>query len=254
MKKGIIVTSFGTTYERTRKLCIESIENRIREEFSDSLVLRAFTSRMVIERLKKRDNYQVYTPTESLLKMMENGIKDIFIQPLLIIEGIEYEKILKEAKDFMLQYDCNISIGKPLLSSHLDYEKVVEGLGLTGKEEAVVYMGHGSEHEGDKSYEKLQRTIWNHGYKNVHIATVEGEKTIEDVVEDLKNKEINKVLLKPFMLVAGDHATNDMASDEEDSWKSILRGNNIEVDIELRGLGEYTPIQDLFLEHLKELI
>ena len=254
MKKGIIVTSFGTTYKETRQLCIESIENRVKNEFPDYLVLRAFTSRVVIHRLKKRDNISVDTPTEALIKMKENGIKDIFIQPLLIIEGIEYEKILREAKDFMADYECNISIGKPLLSSDLDYEKVVEGLGLTDKNEAVVFMGHGSEHETDISYDKLQKIIWTHGYKNVHIATVEGEKTIEEVVEDLKAKEIKKVILKPFMLVAGDHAINDMASAEDDSWKSILENNNIEVVTDLKGLGQYKAIQDIFIEHLKDLI
>lgn len=93
MKKGILVTSFGTTYEETRKLCIESIENRIKEEFEDSLVFRAFTSRVVISRLKKRDNYFVDNPTEALEKMKDNGIKDIYVQPLLIIEGVEYDKI-----------------------------------------------------------------------------------------------------------------------------------------------------------------
>lgn len=254
MKKGIIVTSFGTTYKETRELCIESIENRIKAEFPETMVLRAFTSRVVINKLKKRDQIIVDTPTEALLKMKENGIKDIYIQPLLIIEGIEYEKILNEAKVFSSDYECVIKIGKPLLSSDFDYEKVVEGLGFTHKDEALVFMGHGSEHQTDISYDKLEKIIWSYGYKNVHIATVEGEKTIEEVVEDLINKNIKKVVLKPFMLVAGDHARNDMASAEEDSWKSILEKNNIEVLAEIRGLGQYKAIQDIFIEHLKDLM
>lgn len=254
MKKGIIITSFGTTFEKTRKLCIESIENRVREEFKDSLVLRAFTSRVVISRIKKRDNIHNDNPTEALEKMKESGIKEVYIQPLLIIEGIEYEKILREARDFMKENnDINISIGKPLLSSDVDYENVVKALNLP-KDNSIVFMGHGSDHKTDISYERLENEIRKNGYENTFIATVEGEKTIEDVLEGLKEKNIDRVLLKPFMLVAGDHATNDMASDEDDSWKSILERNNIKVDIEISGLGEVQAIQDIFIDHLKDII
>lgn len=253
MKKGIIVTSFGTTYEETRIKCIESIENRIKEEFYDSLVLRAFTSRMVINKLKKRDNYHVDTPTEALKRMIEEGVKDIYIQPLLIIEGVEYEKIIREARDFMKEnQDCNISIGKPLLSTDLDFERVVEGLGLSA-DEATVFMGHGSNHETDSSYERLEKIINENGYKNIFLATVEGKKTIDDVVYQLKDKNIKKVVLKPFMLVAGDHVVNDMASEEDDSWKSILMKNEIKVTTEIKGLGQIEAIQNIFMDHLNDI-
>lgn len=250
MKKGLIVTSFGTTYEETRIKCIESIEDRIKEEFADCLVIRAFTSRRVINKLKKRDNYLVNTPTQAMIELKENGIKDIYIQPLLIIEGVEYEKILREARDFMVKNNCNISIGKPLLSSELDYEKVVKA--LIHKDEAIVFMGHGSEHKADLSYKRLEKTIRDSGNENLFVGTVEGERSIEDVIVELKNKSIDKVLLKPFMLVAGDHAINDMASEEDDSWKVLLEKNNIQVTTELKGLGEIKGIQDIFIDHLKE--
>lgn len=257
MKKGILVTSFGTTYEETRKLCIESIENRINEEFEDFLVLRAFTSRVVISKLKKRDNYLVDNPTEALEKMKKNGIKDIFIQPLLIIEGIEYEKIIKESEKFLEENKgFNIKIGKPLLTSDMDYERVVEGLkikaDITG--EGTVFMGHGSDHNADIAYEKLEKTIREKGYRNVFVGTVEGEKNLDDITVQLLDKKIDKVNLKPFMLVAGDHATNDMASDDNDSWKSILERNGIKVEVEIKGLGEIKTIQDTFIDHLKDII
>ena len=257
MKKGILVTSFGTTYDETRKLCIESIENRIKEEFKEDLVLRAFTSRIVISILKKRDNYFVDNPREALEKMKDNGIKDIYIQPLLIIGGHEYEKIIREADEFIADNkDFNIRIGKPLLDSELDYENVVEGLNLAENKsnEGFVFMGHGSDHNADISYEKLESIIRAKGYDNVFIGTIEGEKTIENIVVELKDKKIDKVNLRPFMLVAGDHAVNDMASDEEDSWKMILRENNIEVDVEIKGLGEVEAIQDIFIDHLKDVL
>lgn len=254
MKKGIIIASFGTTYNETRIKCIEAIENRIMEEFSDSIVIRAFTSGTVISKLKKRDNYHVNTLTEALAKLKQLGIKDSCIQPLLIIEGAEYEKIIRGARDFIKENpDCNIVIGKPLLSSDLDYERVVEGLDLSTRTDSTVFMGHGSDHKSDISYEKLENTLREKGYEDVFIGTVEGEKTIEDIVDKLKEKKIKRVLLKPFMLVAGDHATNDMASDEDDSWKSILNKNGIDTAAEIKGLGQYKAIQDIFIDHLKDI-
>ena len=254
MKKGIVVISFGTTYKKTRELCIESIEDRIRNEYKDSLVLRAFTSRMIINKLKKRDNYLVDNPTEALEKMKEKEVKDICIQPLLIIEGVEYEKLLAEVRDFSKKNkDYNITVGKPLLSYEDDYNKVVEALNLS-QEEAVVFMGHGSEHRADISYKRLEDIIRDKGYKDVFIGTVEGERTITDLILELKERKIDKVILKPFMLVAGDHATKDMASDDADSWKSILEKNEIDVDVEVKGLGETKEIQDIFINHLEKII
>lgn len=257
MKKGIIVTSFGTTHEDTRKTCIESIEKRIRDKFSDYLVLRAFTSRVVISRLKKNHNYQVDNPTEALEKMKAKGIKDIYIQPILIIEGVEYDKTIKEVNEFLEENkDFNIKVGKPLLSCEKDYEDSIDALDIENykEDEGLVLMGHGTYHQADITYDKLQEMLINNGHHNVFLATVEGEKTIEDIVSSLKAKNIKKVDLKPFMIVAGDHAKNDMASDEEDSWKSILENNNMEVNVKVKGLGKNKDVQKIFVDHLKDII
>lgn len=255
MRSGIIVTSFGTTYEETRKLCIEATENRIAERFPDFEIRRAFTSRIVIKRLKERDNYLVDTPTKALEKMKENGIKDIYIQPLLIIEGEEYEKTIREARDFMKENeDLNITIGRPLLSLDVDFENVVDALELDNRTSSIVFMGHGSTHEMDMSYDKLEKITHEKGYDDVFFATVEGKTRIDDVVEKLKSRNIKKVLLIPFMLVAGDHARNDMASDDEDSWKSILERNGIEVELRVEGLGQRESIQEIFVNHLEDIV
>lgn len=254
MKKGIIVVSFGTTYEETRKLCIESIENKIREEYRDYLVLRAFTSQMVINKLKKRDNYIVDNPKEALGKMKEENIKEIYIQPLHIIPGHEYEKLLGQVNDFLEENpDFKIKTGKPLLYSDIDYENVVDGLELS-KEENLIFMGHGTDHEADISYKKLEKTFRDKGYENIHIATVEGETTLEDIIPKLRANKIKDVKLRPFMLVAGDHAIKDMASDEEDSWASILKANAFNIVSQIKGLGEIEAIQNIYLGHLEEII
>ncbi|MDR7870503.1 MAG: sirohydrochlorin cobaltochelatase [Tissierellaceae bacterium] len=254
MKKGIIVTSFGTSNNETRELCIESIENKIKEKYSDYLVTRAFTSRMVISKLKKRDSYSVDTPTEALNRMKEEGVKEIYIQPLLIIEGHEYEKILREVASFVKDNpDIKVVVAKSLLSDDNDYENVVKGLGLD-KEDAIVFMGHGSDHTTDISYKKLEDTIRENGYDYVFIGTVEGEVRIENVVDRLKEKSIKKVVLKPFMLVAGVHALEDMASDMEESWKSILEKNGIDVEVQIVGLGQVKAFQDIFIGHLDRIV
>lgn len=254
MKKGIIVTSFGTSNRETMELCIESIENRIKESYTDYLVIRAFTSRMVIHKLKKRDNYPVDTPTEALKRMKDKGVKEIYIQPLLIIEGHEYEKTLREVDNFVKENpNFKVRVAKPLLSYDMDYESVLNGLGITNKDQAVVFMGHGSDHSTDISYKKLEDTIRKAGYENVFIGTVEGEISIDDVVVKLKEKSIKKVLLKPFMLVAGVHALEDMASDSDDSWKNILEKNGIDTEVQIVGLGQVKAIQDIFIEHLDRI-
>ena len=257
MKKGIIVTSFGTTHEDTRKLCIEPKEEIIKDRFKDYLVLRAFTSRIVISRLKKNHDYHVITPTQALEEMKSEGIKEIFLQPLLIIEGHEYDKTIKEVDEFLEENkDFTVEIGKPLLSDNKDYEDSIDALKIPSfnEDEGLVLMGHGTYHEADVTYEKMEGFLRSKGYDNVFVGTIEGERTIDDIVGDLKAKEIGKVILKPFMLVAGDHAKNDMASDDEDSWKSILENNNISVDVRIKGLGENNQIRDIFIDHLEEIL
>lgn len=253
MNKGIIVTSFGTSHEDTRIKCIESLEGRIKDKFEDFLVLRAFTSSVIIKILKNRDNIHIDTVSQALNKMIEEGIKDIYIQPLLIIEGVEYEKILRETRNFLKTNDCNIQIGKPLLSSDKDYDDLISALDLK-KDEASVFMGHGTYHKSDLVYQKLEEKIRQAGNKTTFIGTVEGEKTIENIVDRLIEKNIDKVILKPLMLVAGDHAKNDMASDEDDSWKTILEKNNIQAKTFIEGLGENEKVQDIFIGHLEAIM
>lgn len=246
MKKGIIVASFGSSYRETRELAIEPIENRIRDKYYGEYdFLRVFTSNMIIRKLKKRDQIEILTPKEGVEEMKKKEIEKIYIQPTHIIPGFEYEKLL----------NLGAKVGKPLLADERDYDYIADNLEIL-KEKAdktIVFMGHGSEHIKDNCYSRLEKKITSKGY-DVYIATVEGEKTIEDVLLNLEARGIKNVVLTPLMLVAGDHAINDMASDEEDSWKTILEEAGIQVEVVLRGLGEYKSIQDLFMKHLEELM
>ncbi len=255
MKKGIIVASFGTSYEETRRLCIESIENKVEKEFIEYQVERAFTSQMVISKLKKRDGILVNNVTEALQKMKQEGIVQVFIQSLHIVPGHEYNKLLRQVKLFNEKNnDMKIHVGEPLLNDDVDYKKVVEAIEIKAlnHNEAVVFMGHGTDHASDSSYDLLEKHFRKEYSDNIFIGTVEGGTKLEDIIPQLLEKKISNVKLMPFMLVAGDHAMNDMAGDEEDSWKSMLIDNGFHVEIAMNGLGENEKIQDIFLWHLKD--
>ncbi|WP_352420213.1 sirohydrochlorin cobaltochelatase [Proteiniborus sp.] len=257
MKKGIVVVSFGTSFEETRRLCIESIESKIRKGFSEYQVERAFTSQMVINKLRKRDGILVNNVTEALQKMKQEGINEIFLQSLHIIPGHEYNKLLRQVELFIEKNnDIAMHVGKPLLYDDVDYEKVVKSIEIKNlnHNEAVVFMGHGTDHSSDNSYDLLEKHFRKEYSDNIFIGTVEGSTTLEHLIPKLLEKRIAKVKLMPFMLVAGDHAINDMAGDEDDSWKNKLISNDFKVEIDLRGLGENIKIQDIFVSHLKDTI
>jgi len=254
-KKAILVVSFGTSYADTRKVTIEACEEKITKAFPEYDVRRAFTSQIIINKLKERDNILVDNPTEALTKLMNEGFSEVYIQPLHVINGAEYDDLVEESRAFEETFS-KIVIGRPLLTNIDDYRKVVEALTEEMPEradkEAVVFMGHGTHHDANAAYACLDYVFEDEGIKNVFVGTVEGFPELDTVIKKLEKNNIEKVTLMPLMLVAGDHAQNDMAGDEKDSWKMLLKGKGYEVETILRGLGEYPKIQDLYVEHLKE--
>jgi len=257
LKKGILVTSFGTSYADTRKVTIEAAEKRIAEAFPEYEVRRAFTSNIIIKKLKERDNIQVDTLAEGLAKMKEEGFTEVIVQPLHIIPGAEYSDIVEEVTKFNDGSFEKLALGRPILTHINDYEKAVEALKVQLPElkddQAVVVMGHGTHHPANASYACLQDVIDKNDLK-VYVGTVEGYPDVDDVIRKLKADEINEVTLMPYMVVAGDHAQNDMAGDEEDSWKTILKKEGFTVNIYLHGLGENKEYQDIYIEHVKDAI
>jgi sirohydrochlorin cobaltochelatase len=263
MKKAILVVSFGTTHEDTRKVTIERIEERVRETFKDYEVRRAFTAHMIIKILKERDGILEDTPEEALDKLMKDGYTEVIVQPLHLIPGEEYDYVKAVVQSYKNKKAFKkLSLGRPALyykgeeaGRPDDYGVLVEAIKATvPKDKAVVYMGHGTIHPANACYPCLQSVMEDHGFEQVYIGTVEGYPTLLDVIRRLKKDEVKEVTLMPLMLVAGDHAKNDMASDEEDSWKTILEEQDIKVNIHLHGLGEISKFQEIYLNHIRDVI
>lgn len=254
MKKAILAVSFGTSYPETRRKTIEACENAIRQAYPEYEVFRAFTSTMVIRSIQRKENVTIPTVKEALETLKEKGFSEVYIQPLHVILGGEYEKILKQSELFAADFDV-LKIGKPLLHTFDDYEAVknflVETYTFETPHTATVLMGHGSEHYAFTAYAALDHMLQ---HTAVHIAAVESYPSLESVEEKLRKQGVTTVHLAPFMLVAGDHATNDMASDEEDSWYTYLTQKGYTVQTHLIGLGEYEGIRQMYLDHLAKVI
>lgn len=258
-KKAILVVSFGTSYNDTREKTIDRIESRIAEEHPNWDIRRAFTSKMIIRKLEKRDGVKVDYVTDAMDRLITDGYRTVLVQPTHIMNGKEYDDVARIVRDYSPYFD-EVSIGTPLLTSEDDYDEVVDAIAdsmsreaesIAGKGTAVVLMGHGTEHYANSAYSQLQIKLMMNGHGNVFVTTVEGFPGFNDTLTMLKGFGFEKAVLFPFMLVCGDHANNDMAGSEEDSLKSILEAAGIEVHCVLKGLGEYEQFEKLFLEHAK---
>jgi len=245
MEKAVLVTSFGTSHKDTREKCLDLIENEVRAKYGSEKVERAYTSGVIRRIVEKKEGIHIFDQNEGLETLKNKGYDEIVTMSLHILDGIEYAKL----------NDKYGKISKPLLVNDEDFEKVVndEEFNSTEGNDAIVFMGHGSESAADSTYQRLQEEYIKAGKDNIFIATVEGQVTIEDVIQKLKGRGFRKILLKPFMIVAGDHAKNDMASDEEDSWKTILQNEGYEVTPLLKGMGEYEFIHKMFMDKLEEV-
>ena len=243
MKKAILVTSFGTSHKDTREKCLDVIENEVREKNGNEKVERAYTSGIIRRIVEKKEGIHIYDQKEGLEALKNKGYDEIITMSLHILGGIEYSKLSNEYG----------KVTQPLLTTDEDYGKIVNNEKFNDLEgnDAIIFMGHGSESAADVTYQRLQEEYIKAGKNNIFIATVEGKVTIEDVIEKLKKTDYKKIVLKPFMIVAGDHAKNDMASDEEDSWKTVLQNEGYEVTPVLKGMGEYKFIRDMFMEKLE---
>jgi sirohydrochlorin cobaltochelatase len=266
-EKAIVVVSFGTSYPETLRLNIASIEARIRAAFPDYEVRRAFTSRTVIKRLVERDGVQIDNEIQALERLRAEGCREVYVQPLHIVPGAEYDKVkglvslYAHGKEQAFE---KIRLGRPLLyytgqdDQPDDYDIAIKALAhqlpAADPASAVVLMGHGGLHPANAAYGVLQLKFEDAGLTNAYIYTVEGYPSLSRIISKLKRTQVKKVTLMPFLLVAGDHSTNDMAGEEEDSAKSQLLAAGFAVEVHFHGLGENTAIQDIYIDHLKAAI
>jgi len=255
-KPVILVVSFGTTVNETREKTIGAIEKAITAAYPNHEVRRAFTSQIVINRLAKRDGLKINNVKQAMKQLVKEKVSDLIVQPTHIMNGLEYEEMMATIKPYEKRFST-IRYGQPLLISNTDFTEVASVLIENTKqfdtdETAVVFMGHGTHHEANEVYFRLDRLLKDRGSDRYFIGTVEGEPSIEEIIEELGHLGVKRVVLLPLMIVAGDHAVNDMAGDEDDSWKSILETEGFSVLLVLRGLGEYPEIQRIFVRHVGE--
>ena len=254
----LMVVSFGTSYNDSRRLTVGAIENAMEKAFPDYSVRRGFTSQIIIDHVKSRDNIAIDNVGEALDRAVDNGVKNLVIQPTHLMNGLEYNDLVNEVAEYSDSFE-KVAIGEPLLTSDDDFKAVIKAITeataeYDDGETAICFMGHGTEADSNQVYAKMQDMLTEAGYKNYFVGTVEATPGLDDVLASVKKGEYKKVVLEPLMIVAGDHANNDMAGDEEGSWKTAFEGAGYEVTCLVRGLGEMEPIQQLFVEHAKAAV
>lgn len=254
----LLVVSFGTSYNDSRRLTIGAIENAIEKAFPDYSVRRGFTSQIIIDHIKSRDKIAIDNVGEALERAVNNEVKNLVIQPTHLMNGLEYNDLVNEVAEYSDAFE-KVAIGEPLLTSDDDFRAVVKAITeataeYDDGETAICFMGHGTEAESNQVYSKMQDMLAEAGYRNYYVGTVEASPSVEDVLAAVQKGNYKKVVLEPLMIVAGDHANNDMAGDEEGTWKTTFEGAGYEVTCLVRGLGELEGIQQLFVEHAQAAV
>lgn len=254
----LLVLSFGTSFNDSRRLTIGAIEDQLEKSFPDYSVRRGFTANIVIDHVAKRDGEKIDGIDESLKRAVDNGVKNLVVQPTHLMNGLEYEELKGDIAQYSDAFD-KIAIGQPLLSSDDDFSRVENAIVDWTKdyddgETAIVFMGHGTSADSNGVYQKMQDLLTKDGHTNYFVGTVEATPSLDDVMAAVKKGNYKRVVLEPLMVVAGDHANNDMAGDDKDSWKSQFEAAGYQVECLLRGLGENETIRQIYVEHAQAAI
>ena len=276
----ILVVSFGTSFNDSRAEDIGGVEKALQAAYPDWSVRRAFTAQIIINHVQARDDEKIDNMDQALERAVDNGVKKLVVQPTHLMHGAEYDELTEAVENYKDKFE-SVKIAEPLLGevgadeTAINEDKAAVAEAITAeavktagfdsldaaKEEgtAFVFMGHGTSHTAKISYSQMQTQMEQLGYENVFIGTVEGEPedtACEAVIEKLKNAGYKKVILRPLMVVAGDHANNDMAGDDDDSWKSQFNASGAfdSVDCQIAGLGRIEAVEDLYVEHTKAAI
>ena len=276
----LLVVSFGTSFNDSRVADIKGIEDALQEAYPDWSVRRAFTAQIIINHVQARDGEKIDNMQQALDRAVANGVKNLVVQPTHLMHGAEYDEMNEMLDQYRDRFET-IAVAEPLLGEvgsdatviNEDKEAVAKAItaaavkdagfdsldAAAAEKTAFVFMGHGTSHTAKVSYSQMQTTMQTLGYDNVFIGTVEGEPeetACENVIEAVKAAGYTKVVLRPLMVVAGDHANNDMAGSDDDSWLSMFNASGAfeSVDCQIAGLGEIADIQQLYIAHTKAAI
>ena len=257
-EKELLVLSFGTSYNDSRRLTIGAIENDLEKAFPDYSVRRGFTANIIIDHVQRRDGILIDDVDAALNRAVNNGVKTLVVQPTHLMHGLEYDELVEAVSEYADAFE-QVVFGEPLLSSDEDFSRVEKAITewtaeYDDGETAICFMGHGTEAASNAVYQKMQDLLTADGYTNYFVGTVEAEPSLEDVLAAVQAGNYKRVVLEPLMVVAGDHANNDMAGDEEDSWKTAFEVAGYEVECLLRGLGENEAIREIYVEHAQAAV
>ena len=259
VKPVILVTSFGTSFPTSRHCTIGAIESDIREAFPDYDVRRAFTSQIIIDHVESDTGRHIDNFEEAMDKIVADGVKELIVQPTHLMDGFEYTDVKNALAEYEGQFE-KVALGKTLLSSEDDQKAVAEALKSSMEryeddDTAICLMGHGTEADSNSIYETMQKVFVDLGYNNYFITTVEATPNFDDTVKAVKDAGFKKVILRPFMVVAGDHANNDMADPEDpESLISVMQDAGFEVQCVIEGLGQLDTIDDIYVSHVQDAI
>jgi sirohydrochlorin cobaltochelatase len=252
MKKAVLVVSFGTSFKENRKNTIDICEEKIKKIFTEYDFFKAYTSNIIITKIKNDENIEIKNPLEVLEKLSQNKYEKIIIQPLFITSGKEFYKLEQQINIYRDKFK-EINLGRPLLNNLKDCEEVANAIKYQipqiDKNEAIIFMGHGTNTNSDDIY-KILETVLRNEKINCYISTINNYQEIDIIIKKLKNEKIDTVHLMPLMLVAGKHVVEDMSV----SWNNIFEKNNFKVKLHIKGLGENNYIQDKFVKHCLEEI
>ena len=254
-KKALLVVSFGTSFEEALP-AIVNIEETCKKAFPDYDFYRAFTAGMILRKWARTKNVIIHNPDEVMKRLVAEGYEEVICQPTHIINGLEYDKMMNMLLAYKDQIPT-IKVGTPLLTEEEDYKEACEIVMQElekplAKDEAFVFMGHGTEHFANSAYSQFENMLRDLGHESTYVGTVEGFPSLDYVIRRLKIRDIKKVYVMPLMIVAGDHARNDLAGAEADSWDSILKADGFETEVIMKGLGEIDAIAEMFVKHLKK--
>ena len=258
-KKSILVVSFGTSYNDSRERNIDAIEQTVAAAFPEYEVRRAFTSQVIIDKLKKRDHIGIDNVKEALEHALEDGITELIVQPTHLMDGLEYMELAETVEEYRNRFK-QLDIGDPLLTTEEDFDQVIDAITdatvqYDDGETAICFMGHGTEAGANQVYTRLQKKLWQRNYINYCVATVEASPSITDLIHMVKTGgDYKTAVLRPLMVVAGDHANNDMAGAEEESWKCLMEEAGYKVKCIVEGLGELADIRRLYTAHVSNII